>query len=115
MVAEWSRILAIRLNQVGLPLDTGLTAAAARVHDLVKGHKGHAHAAGNILRALDFPKVADIVASHMELPSKDGSFRAESLGEGDLVYLADKLIRGDESRFSRTTLQRIHLQILQRP
>lgn len=96
MVAEWSRILAIRLNQVGLPLDAGLTAAAARVHDLVKGHKDHAYAGGSILRELGFPRVADIVASHMELPSKDGSSRAEFLDESDLVYLADKLIRGDE-------------------
>lgn len=96
MVADWSRILAIRLNQVGLPLDAGLTAAAARVHDLMKGHKDHARAGGNILRELGFPRVADIVASHMELPSKEGSSRAEPLDESDLVYLADKLIRGDE-------------------
>ncbi|MGB8261935.1 MAG: HD domain-containing protein [Terracidiphilus sp.] len=74
----------------GLPVDLDLVRAGALLHDLAKGGPRHAERGAELLRALDLPEVAAIVANHMEPESK--SLRID---ESALVFFADKLVRGE--------------------
>lgn len=81
------------LNRRGHCMNLRLIFAAALVHDMCRGQPRHAFRAAEMLRGLDMPLMADIVASHMDLAVTEGS----PLRETEVVFLADKLIR--EERF----------------
>ncbi len=83
--------LALRLNEAGLRLDIALVRAAGLLHDLAKGAPDHARAGARLLRRLGHPRVAAAVASHMDIEREAGL----PLDEAAVVYLADKLVRGD--------------------
>ena len=91
VVAEVSRRLAMRLNQVGLNIDVHAVVAAGKLHDLAKGQHDHARIGGRILKKCGYYKVAQIVAAHTDI-----EFREElPPDEAAVVYLADKLVKGD--------------------
>ena len=82
----------------GLTLDSKAVHRAALLHDLAKGEAEHALVGGQWLRELGYPLLADIVRQHTEPDSAE-------LNEAGLVFLADKLVRGDrrvslEDRFA---------------
>lgn len=91
-VAEVAARLAARLTRAGRALDATLLRAAGLLHDLAKGEPDHAGAGARLLAQLGFPRVADLVAAHTDLPPS----RLEALDEAALLYLADKLVRGDQ-------------------
>ena len=69
------------------------------MHDIAKGRRRHASAGAALVRDFGFPRVAEVVARHMNIDF-DGS-----IDEGAVVYLADKLIQGEtrvrlEERFA---------------
>jgi molybdenum cofactor cytidylyltransferase len=81
-------------------VDLDLIAAAGLLHDLAKKQADHARKAEQILSDIGYPAVADIVGSHMDI-SLDNKF---ALSEKEVVYLADKLVKGNrivdlEARF----------------
>ena len=76
------------------PLDDELLACAALLHDVAKGEHDHAAVGGLWLKELGYPELAEIVRQHTE-PDSD------ALNEAGLVFLADKLVRGD----TRVTLE----------
>ncbi len=82
--------LGLALNKAGVQLDTCLVRAAGLVHDIAKGRRHHASAGAALVRGFGFPRVAEVVARHMTIDF-DGS-----LDEGAVLYLADKLIQGEE-------------------
>jgi putative nucleotidyltransferase with HDIG domain len=88
-VAEVAHSISSALLRSGLSLDLGLVQAGALLHDIAKGQPDHAAVGASILRGMEFPRVADIVAAHTDL-----DFSGSSLDERALVYLADKLVRG---------------------
>jgi molybdenum cofactor cytidylyltransferase len=90
-VAELAGALAQALTREGLPLDVRLVQAAGRLHDLARAEPDHARAGARRLSRLGFPRVARVVAVHTDLPAEPGP----RLDEASLVYLADKLVRGD--------------------
>ena len=90
-VAEVTRKLAVQLNRVGLSIDVNLVIAAGKLHDLAKGKPEHAQNGAKILKKLGYPKVAGIVAVHHDINYEAG----RSLDEAAIVYLADKLVKGD--------------------
>ena len=90
-VAEVAQRVAFALKSTGLILNTELVQAGALLHDLAKGEADHASAGASILRSMDFPKVAEVVAAHTDLGLPF------TLDERAIVYLADKLVRGDQS------------------
>ena len=99
-VAALAVKFARRLQAAGEAIDPDLTGAAALVHDIAKGRRRHAEAGAALLREFGFPEVAAPVACHMNL-----AFDAGRLDECAVVYLADKLVRGEirvslEARFS---------------
>ncbi len=100
-VEKLSRFLAERLNMAGCNLDLDLVTAGALLHDLAKGRPGHAKEGSIWLKELGYPRVADIVALHMDIGPVEGN----DISEKEIVYLADKMILGEqrvsiEARFS---------------
>jgi putative nucleotidyltransferase with HDIG domain len=89
LVADVAQRIAHALSQSGLSLNMELVLAGALLHDVAKGKPDHAGAGAAILRSMDFPQVAAVVASHTDLDF-DGR-----LDEFAIVYLADKLMTGE--------------------
>jgi CTP:molybdopterin cytidylyltransferase MocA len=98
-VAETAVTLALALENPGIHpngpagtkrLDLDLIRAAALLHDIQRKEKDHARAGSRLLTALGFPRVAEIVGTHMNIVPKD------PITEAEIVYLADKLCRGDQ-------------------
>jgi molybdenum cofactor cytidylyltransferase len=95
-VAALAAELARRLQEAGTPVDADLVQAAALVHDIAKGQADHAEAGAALVCEMGFPAVAEIAARHQTI-AFDGR-----IDESAVVYLADKLVRG-EARVSLET------------
>jgi molybdenum cofactor cytidylyltransferase len=91
-VAEVALHLAEALGAAGVALDWAVVRAAALLHDVAKGTPDHARAGALLLRRCGYPAVARAIARHTELAFADGA----ALSEAALVYLADKLVSGDQ-------------------
>jgi putative nucleotidyltransferase with HDIG domain len=101
-VAMIARRLAGTLDAAGVSVDRELTEAAALLHDIARTRADHARAGAKLLEAHGFPRLAPLVADHMDLEVKEES----PLDEAQIVFLADKLAAGDrlvdlEARFDR--------------
>ncbi len=90
-VAHIARNLGQALNAAGCRVNVNLIFSAALLHDLARTEPHHAEAGARRLREMGFPEVADIVAVHMDIVAGDGP----SVSEAEVVFLADKLVRGD--------------------
>lgn len=91
-VAEVALALARALGERGPALDLELLEAAALVHDIAKGQPEHERAGERLLADLGFTRTAEIVAAHRDIdPAK-----VARPAERELVYLADKLVRGPQ-------------------
>ncbi|MGA3161992.1 MAG: DVU_1551 family NTP transferase [Terracidiphilus sp.] len=89
-VAEVAARIALALARNGFSLNLELVLAGALLHDVAKGQPDHANVGANFLCSMDFPRVATAVGAHTEL-----DFSGGLLDECAIVYLADKLVRGD--------------------
>ena len=99
-VAALAASLAWRLRLAGESLDPDLARAAALVHDIAKGLPHHAETGAAIATGFGFPELAEAVSRHMDI-----GVGATRIDESAVVYLADKLVRGEsrvplESRFA---------------
>lgn len=90
-VAELARALAVELNRVGFAIDLDLVTAAGWLHDIAKGQPNHAETAAELLRKLGYARLGAIVEQHTDL-SQPGAMP----GATELIYLADKLVKGRE-------------------
>ncbi len=100
-VSRLALSLARRLNHVGCSLDLDLLAAAALLHDAARGRKDHAREGAKLLAGLGYGPVAEVVAVHMDIVLESGA----SIGESEVLYLADKMTQRDryvtvEQRFA---------------
>jgi molybdenum cofactor cytidylyltransferase len=87
-VERVARGLAAALNAAGLGLNVRLLQAAALLHDIARTEPDHAARGAELLVGAGFPRVAVVVAGHM-----DPSPRAVAdLGEAAVLFLADKLV-----------------------
>ena len=83
---------AMNLENPARPLDVGLVMGAALTHDMGKGTKRHEAVGAQMLHDHGFHAAAEIVAAHFDtalLPD-------EPITEREIVFLADKLVRGNE-------------------
>ena len=90
VVERVARRLAESLNETGMGLNVRLLEAAALLHDIARTGPDHAVRGAELLSAMGFPRVAAIVASHMDLSAG----ATADLGEKALLFLADKLVMG---------------------
>lgn len=72
-------------------IDLSRISAAAMLHDVAKGRPDHAREGAKLLSELGFSGIADIVAGHMDIDFPEEA----SLTDREIVYLADKLVKGD--------------------
>jgi CTP:molybdopterin cytidylyltransferase MocA len=93
-VADVALRLAFALNAVRTPkerLDLRLVEAAGLLHDIAKGLPDHEREGGRRLSAMGYPRVGRVVAAHRDIDPEE----ADRIGEREVVYFADKLVRGD--------------------
>jgi putative nucleotidyltransferase with HDIG domain len=90
-VAHVGHALALALAERNIPLDPRLVQAGGLLHDIAKGSEDHAAAGAQLLRDLEFENVAKVVAAHT-----DCTFIDQNLDEAAIVYLADKLVSGEQ-------------------
>lgn len=91
-VAQMALSLAQKLKKYGLKLNLDLVHNAALLHDIAKGQPQHEQAGAQLLTDLGLTELSHIVASHRDLqPPASGK-----LTEKEIVYLGDKLMRGDQ-------------------
>ena len=88
-VASCANKIAEALIENGHPLDLDLLYASCMLHDIAKGERDHEVKGANWLRKRGYTNVAELVATHKDLPERD------TLGEAEILYLADKLTDGD--------------------
>ena len=77
------------MQKHGVLLDTELLESACLLHDIARSEPHHAKAGMELLLREGYPKTAILVGSHMDL---QGGAPGD-VGEGELLYLADKLCR----------------------
>lgn len=89
-VADLTVEICRALNTAGHGLDAAAAEAAALVHDVARHLPEHAAEGARMLRDMDAPETAAIVAVHM-----DGRGNGDGpLTEAEIVFLADKLVAG---------------------
>lgn len=88
-VAEFAHEIGQGLIHRGYTLDLDLIRSAAMLHDTAKKSRDHDLAGGQLLREMGFGKTGDVVAQHTDIPEKASM-------ETKVVFLADKLVRGDK-------------------
>lgn len=89
-VAEFSKKIAILLNENGYNLNINAVEAGAFLHDIAKGKKAHAKEGAKIVKNFGYECLSEIIGEHTELESLN------KIGEKEIVYICDKLIKGTE-------------------
>ncbi len=91
-VSKVAVFLGSRLAPVNSEIHLSRITAAALLHDVAKGRPDHARKGAAIVSELGFPGIADIVAGHMDIDFAEDA----PLTDREVVYLADKLVKGDK-------------------
>jgi len=91
-VARVALRLGRELITAGHQIDLELVAAASLLHDLARKESDHAARGAQTLNEMGFPAVAEIVGSHIDIRISD----EEPISAREIVYLADKLVQGDQ-------------------
>jgi len=92
LVAQLASLMGTALIGAGCCLDLDLTRAGAVLHDIAKGRPQHARTGGQILGEMGYPRVAEIVAAHVDIVIHE----REEIDESQVVYLSDKMAQGDQ-------------------
>jgi CTP:molybdopterin cytidylyltransferase MocA len=87
-VAGMAAGLGRALNKAGACLNLPLLEAAALLHDVSRDQRDHAAAGAARLAAGGYPRVARVVAQHMDMHEPVPPIP----GESEVLYLADKLV-----------------------
>jgi len=99
LVASVALLIAGKLNRYGQNLDLALVEAGALLHDIAKTEcletkENHAHSGGELVRALGYHSVADIVRQHICLDPD--VVVSEVVTEAALVNYADKRVKHED-------------------
>ncbi len=87
-VAEFAKKISLLLNEKGWNLNINHIYAGAILHDVAKGEKHHAAKGAKIVEGFGYKCLSEIINEHMELKTE------YKIGEKEIVYLCDKLIKG---------------------
>ena len=90
VVADVACTIGHELNRKGCKLDMDRLFNSSLLHDIAKGEARHEEKGAEILAGLGLKRLAMVVAAHRDaVVPKSGK-----IGEKELVFLADKLVRG---------------------
>jgi putative nucleotidyltransferase with HDIG domain len=92
-VADCAERIALALEAGGAKLNRKLLRSACLLHDIAKGEKDHEAQGARWLRERGYSKVANLVASHKDLPAK--TTKDSSVSESEILYLSDKITDGE--------------------
>jgi len=92
VVAAMAGFLTVAVSRTGVKLNERLVRAAALVHDIARKEEPHALIGARLLDSWGFSKVAEIVAVHLDIQVQEKG----PINEAEMVYLADKLVAGDQ-------------------
>ncbi|MDR3255622.1 MAG: NTP transferase domain-containing protein [Synergistaceae bacterium] len=90
VVAMCADRIAGALDETGISINRRLLRSACLLHDISKGEKDHEAQGARWLRGRGYTGAAKLVACHKDLPE-----RRKSLGEAEILYLADKITDGE--------------------
>lgn len=90
-VGKLSGALAEALNEAGCSLDAELCRRGGILHDICRTEKNHAERGRELLSSMGLEAEAAVVGAHMGEGIDTGR-----IGEKEVVFLADKLLRCDE-------------------
>lgn len=90
-VAEKATRMANTLMQSGIDINLENLRAAALLHDIARTEKEHPAVGAAWMKALGYPEVANLIASHHDLDVE----QEPEITEATVLYLADKLIQED--------------------
>ena len=92
-VADMAVRLGKALNMAGCRLNLRLLKAAGLLHDIAKGQsENHAEKGAEMIWNWGYQTVSYIVAAHTDITFLEG----EPIREREVLYLADKLVRGEQ-------------------
>ena len=105
-VSEIALNILNKLNSKEYNFNKDIMLAAGLLHDLARKEKNHAKEGAKILSDLGYPNVGKIIATHMDIEVNE----EDNITEGELLYLADKVVQEDElvgleKRFSEYSLK----------
>jgi uncharacterized domain HDIG len=89
-VGEFSKKVAVLLNEKGYNLNISAVQSGGLLHDVGKGKKAHAEEGAKIARKFGYDCLSEIISEHMELKNFN------KIGEKEVVYICDKLFMGTE-------------------
>ncbi|WP_160689789.1 DVU_1551 family NTP transferase [Clostridium sp. C2-6-12] len=89
-VSEFSKKVAVLLNEKGYNLNINAAYSGGLLHDVGKGKKDHAKEGAKIVCCFGYKCLSEIVSEHMEL------INSNKIGEKEVVYICDKLLMGTE-------------------
>jgi CTP:molybdopterin cytidylyltransferase MocA/HD superfamily phosphodiesterase len=89
-VARIAVSISEHLNSHGKFINLGQVMAAGLLHDIAKGTLDHAEKGRELVSKIGYETVADIIATHMDIPYH----LITTINEAGIVYLADKLVKG---------------------
>ena len=89
----------------GTRLDLSLLESACLLHDICRSAPDHASAGMELLLREGYPRTAVLVGCHMDLP-----FSGSSVGEAELLFLADKLYRRGNIVPLKSTMRDLELR-----
>jgi CTP:molybdopterin cytidylyltransferase MocA/HD superfamily phosphohydrolase YqeK len=87
-VADAALAISRALSDFEVKTDGRLLLSACLLHDIAKGGRDHEIRGAQWLRGRGYDEVASIVEVHKDLPER------ETLGEAEILYLADKITDG---------------------
>lgn len=89
-VSKYALKVAQELNKNDYRLNEDAIYSGALLHDVAKGEKAHAKKGAEVLEDFGYGCLKEIVSQHMKLDTN------ELIGEKEIVYICDKLIKGTE-------------------
>lgn len=103
-VSEYASKITGELYKRGYGLNENAICAGALLHDVAKGEKEHAKKGAEIVENFGYECLKEIISEHMKLNTN------ELIGDKEIVYLCDKLIKGTkyvslEERFNESLLR----------
>lgn len=107
--AELARKVTTLLNEKGYNLNVNYAYAGALLHDAVKGKKDHADQGAVIAEDFGYGCLSEIISENMELKTNN------IIGEKEIVYLCDKLIKGVTSITLEEGFANAYLRYAQMP
>ncbi|BCZ46477.1 molybdopterin-guanine dinucleotide biosynthesis protein MobA [Clostridium gelidum] len=89
-VSEFSKKIAILINEKGYNLNINAAFSGALLHDVAKGKKDHAEEGATIAQNFGYVCLSEIIGEHMELKT------VSKIDEKKIVYICDKLLKGTQ-------------------